>query len=94
MIRAVLATAMIVALTAPALAQHDSRHGWSWRSNDSGYSWERDSSPPGYIPAQPGDRGSSIYDTRPRVYPQEPSLGDTRPYRFTDPSRCTGLLCN
>ncbi len=72
---------LIVVLGFVLLAQYP-----SWDSRRDPNSYQR--------PAIPDDgRKSTLGDPSPRLYPQQPTLGDPRPYRRTDPS-CTGMLCN
>ena len=52
-----------------------------------------------YHPQTYDPYGSQIYQPIYRPYespqyPKEPTLGDPRPYRETDPQACTSLLCD
>ena len=49
--------------------------------------------PTGYTVTAPGSQVSPLQGGR-RLYPSTPTLGDSRGYRLTDPTVCTGLLCN
>ncbi len=99
----ILASVLAMAASiVPAAAQYDSGYGSNYGYGQ-GNTWQPggayDTNQPGtwtsqgYTVTTPGTRVSPLDGTR-RVYPNEPTLGDPRGYRRTDPSTCTGLLCD
>lgn len=100
MLKSVIAAAVLVLSTTAADAQSQ-----DWNTYDSGHDYLGSQSQdpwtaPDYL--QPRQPESSIYSPPTNnsfgepgyTYPKEPTLGDPRPYRRTDPRTCIGLLCD
>jgi hypothetical protein len=82
---------LFVLVVSPALAQYG---GYGNQRNNGLYPNQPNlQSPPAsdYDRYNPRSDGESY--GRP-MYPKEPTFGDPRPYRHTNPNTCTGLLCD
>ena len=106
MVRFAVTALAAALLLAPAIAQaqygtNSNTYGGGgtyspYGSPTYGNYWDRQGSspiPPGYTVTAPGTPVSPLQPGR-RLYPQQPTLGDPRGYRLTDPTRCTSLLCD
>ncbi len=91
---AIASLALSAPMTSPAFAQlgdfkvpthgwHHHRVAWDWKAPGHSH----------HHVMRASYQFREYHPGRPR-YPQEPTLGDPRPYRHTDPSQCTGLLCD
>ncbi len=100
---AIASLALSAPMTSSAFAQGDFKvptHGWhrhrvAWDWKVPGHR-HHGVIPASYYGLQHRDYGYGLPHSdygRPS-YPQEPTLGDPRGHRHTDPSKCTGLLCD
>ena len=87
-----IALAALLALTvSPALAQYDDNRRDGVFGPDSNQRPQLDS-PKGRSDAQQAPGAPGGYGQP--YYPKEPTSGDPRSYRHTNPNTCTGMFCD